>query len=66
MPQVEIEDARQLFGCRQREELAAILEPTSFNDTMEQLGLQSWDDAGDVWRVENAIEQGPLGSPSGG
>ena len=56
-PQVEIKDTRQLVGCRQRHELAAILESTALNDSVKQLRLQSRDDLREVWRVQNAIEQ---------
>ena len=59
-PQVEIEDARQLVGCRQRHELAAILESAALNDPVKQLGLQSRDDVREVRRVQNAIEQRTL------
>ena len=56
-PQVEIEDARQLAGRRQRHELAAILESTALNDPVKHLGWQSRDDVREVRRVQNAIEQ---------
>ena len=56
-PQVEIEDTRQLVGCRQRHELAAILESTALNDPVKHLGWQSRDDVREVRRVQNAIEQ---------
>ena len=56
-PQVEIEDARQLAGCRQRHQLAAILESTALNDPVKHLGWQSRDDVREVRRVQNAIEQ---------
>lgn len=34
-PQVEIKDTRQLVGCRQRHEIAAILESTGLNDPVK-------------------------------
>ena len=48
---------RQLVGCRQRHELAAILESAALNDPVKHLGLQSRDDVREVRRVQNAIEQ---------
>jgi hypothetical protein len=56
-PQVEVEDTRQLAGCRQRHELAAILESTALDDAVKHLGWQSRDDVHETWRVQNAIEQ---------
>ena len=56
-PQVQIEDARQLAGCRQRHQLAAILESTVLNDPVKDLGRQSGDDVRQVRRVQDAIEQ---------
>jgi hypothetical protein len=44
-PQVEVKDALQLSGRRQRHELAAILKPASLDDPLEQLGRQPRDDA---------------------
>jgi hypothetical protein len=56
-PQVEIEDGRQLAGCRQRHELAAILESTALYDPVKHLGWQSRHDMREVRRLQNAIEQ---------
>jgi hypothetical protein len=59
-PQVEIEDARQLFGGRQCHELAAILEAATLNHPMQDLGWKLRDDVREVWCVENALEQRAL------
>ena len=59
-PQVEIEDARQLLGCRQRHELRAVLEPDALNDAMQQLGLKARNRLCEVWRVQNAFEKRPF------
>ena len=56
-PQVEVENTRQLAWCRQRDELAAILESTVLNHTVKDLGRQSRDDVHEVRRFEDAIEQ---------
>ena len=56
-PQVEIEDRRQLAGCRQRNELPAILESAVLNDAVKNLWWQSRDDVREVRRSQNPIEQ---------
>ena len=56
-PQVEIEDTRQLVGCRQRHEFAAILESAALNDPVKQFDWQLRDHVGEMRRVQNAIEQ---------
>ena len=56
-PEIQIEDALQLFGRRQGDELAAVFESASLNDTMDQLWLQSRDDIREVGRAQDAIEQ---------
>ncbi len=56
-PQVEVEDRRQLAGCRQRHELAAILESAVLDDAVQHLRWQSRDDVREVRRVQNPIEQ---------
>jgi hypothetical protein len=63
-PHVEIEDTAQLLGCRQRDELAAVLEPTALDDPVKQLGLQSRDDVREMRGVQDAIEQRPVSSVS--
>jgi hypothetical protein len=56
-PQVQIEDTGELVRCRQRDELAAILEATALNDAVKNVGRQSRDYLSEVWRVQYAIEQ---------
>ena len=56
-PQIEIEDRRQLTGCRQRHELAAILESAVLYDAVQQFRGQARDDVREVRRVENPHEQ---------
>jgi hypothetical protein len=56
-PQVEIEDARDLRRRRQRDELAAVLEPAALDHAVQQLGRQPWHDLGELRRVQDAIEQ---------
>jgi len=56
-PEVQIEDALQLFGRSQGDELAAVFESASLDHTMDQLRLESRDDAGEVRRAQDAIEQ---------
>ena len=56
-PQVEIEDARDLRRRRQRDELAAVLEPAALDDAVQQLGRQPRHDLGELRRVQDAIEQ---------
>ena len=56
-PQVEIEDRRQLAGCRQRHELTAVFESTTLNDPMKHLGLQPRDDLCEMRSLQNALEQ---------
>src|SRR5262249_26287375 len=56
-PQVEIKNAGQLPGRRQRHELAAVFKPAALNDSVKQIGLQPGDDVFKAWRGQNTIEQ---------
>ena len=56
-PEIQVEDTLQLFGRRQGDELAAVFEPESLDHTMDQLRLELRDDAGEVRRAQDAIEQ---------
>lgn len=56
-PQVEIEESCQLAGCRERHELAAILESAVLNDAVKHVGWQLRDDMRQMRRFQNPIEQ---------
>ena len=56
-PQVEIEDARDLRRRRQRDDLAAVLEPAALDDAVQQLGRQPRHDLGELRCLQDAIEQ---------
>jgi hypothetical protein len=57
VPQVEIEDARQLAGSSQRHQLAATLESAALNEPVQHFRLQSRDHLRQLWHVEDAVEQ---------
>ena len=48
----------QLFGGRQRHEIAAVLEATRLDDLVQHLRTQPGHDMGEVRAVENALEEG--------
>jgi hypothetical protein len=56
-PQVEVEDALELFRCGQRDQIATVFESTRLDDLVEDLGLESRHDVCEVRRVEEALQQ---------
>jgi len=60
MPQVAIEDGRQLLGRGQRHELAAVFQSAALNDPMKEFRLEPGDRLRKVRRVQNALEQATL------
>ena len=56
-PQVEIEYGLQLFGRRQRDEIAAVLESAGLDDPVQHLGFQARNDLFQVRGIQNALEQ---------
>jgi hypothetical protein len=56
-PQIEIENPRQLAGCRQCDQLAAVLESTMLDDAMEHFGLQPGNNVREMWRGQQTVEQ---------
>ena len=58
-PQVEIQYARDLFGCGERDNVRAVLEPAGLNHAVKDFGLKVRDDSRQVRRIQQAIEQRP-------
>ena len=56
-PEIEIEDARQLRGRRERDDLRARLEPAGLDHAIEDFGLQARDDRRQVRGVQQAGQQ---------
>ena len=59
-PQIAIEDAAQLVGRGQRDEIAAVLEAACLDHAMEQFRREARHHLGEPRRVENPIEQRTL------
>jgi hypothetical protein len=56
-PQVQIEHTGQLLGCRQRHELAALLQAAVLDDPLEDFGRQSGNNVSEVWGIQEGFEQ---------
>jgi hypothetical protein len=57
LPEVQIEDARQLFGRRQRHEFRGVFQPHLLDDAMQELRLQACHGSSQVRRVEDALQE---------
>ena len=56
-PQVVVEDAHQLFGGGEADDLAAVFEAAVANELMQDPGIQALNDLGEVWRLQKASQK---------
>ena len=56
-PQIVVEDAHQLLGGREGDDLAGVLEAALADEPMQDAGLETLDDPGEVRRFQDAREQ---------
>ena len=56
-PQIEVEDGRELGGCRRRDDLAADVEPAAPIELLQRLGRKVGHDSRKLRRVHQAREE---------